>query len=206
MNESADVIRTNNAVKQLVAIENEKVPEGLKIIYSNDTSRDVRNSFDVVLKNGAIGLILVILLLQFFLDFRTAFWIAMGIPVSFLGAIFLIPLFGGYLDTITLSGLILVIGIVVDDAIIIAENISYRHEKGDKPLDAAVNGLHEVFQPVLTTVLTTFLVFAPMFFMPGIFGKYIIPIPLAISLALFVSLGESIFALPAHLVPGMKNR
>ena len=206
MNESADVIRTNNAIKQLIAIENEKAPEGLKIIYSNDTSRVVRNSFDVVLKNGAIGLILVVLLLQFFLDFRTAFWIALGIPVSFLGAIFLIPLFGGYLDTITLSGLILVIGIVVDDAIIIAENISYRHEKGDKPLDAAVNGLHEVFKPVLTTVLTTFLVFAPMFFMPGIFGKYIIPIPLAISLALFVSLGESIFALPAHLVPGMKNR
>ena len=186
MNESADVIRTNDAVKQLIEIENEKSPDGIEIIYSNDVSRIVRNSFDVVLKNGVIGLVLVIILLQFFLGFRMAFWVAIGIPVSFLGAIFLIPLFGGYLDTITLAGLVLVIGIIVDDAIIIAENISFRHEKGDKPIDAAVNGLNEVFQP-------------------GIFGKYIIPIPLAISLALFVSLGESVIALPAHLVPGMEK-
>ncbi len=206
MNESADVIRTNKAVKELIVIENEKAPDGIEINYSNDNSRVVRNSFDVVLKNGAIGLLLVIILLQFFLGFRMAFWVAMGIPVSFLGAIFLIPLFGGYLDTITLSGLILVTGIIVDDAIIIAENIANRRERGDNPIDAAVNGLYEVFQPVLTTVLTTFLVFAPMFFMPGIFGKYLVPIPLAISLALFVSLSESVIALPAHLVPGMKKR
>ena len=206
MKENADVIRTCDAIKALIGTEQDQMLEGIDLIYSNDTSRYIRTSFDVVLKNGWIGLILVIVLLPVFLNFRTAFWIAMGIPVAFLGTVFLIPQFGGYLDTITLSGMILVIGIIVDDAIIIAENISRRRELGDDPIDAAVNGTYEVIRPVVTTILTTFLVFAPMFFMPGIFGKYIIPIPLAISLALFVSLIESVIALPAHLVTWMKKR
>ncbi|MBL7073980.1 efflux RND transporter permease subunit [candidate division KSB1 bacterium] len=206
ISKSADVIRTTDAIKELVEHERENLPEGVEILYSNDLSRIVRNSFDVVFKNGLIGLLLVIILLPIFLNFRTAFWVALGIPVALLGAIFLLPLFGMYLDTITLTGMILVIGIIVDDAIIISENISSRREKGDEPLEAAVAGINEVFRPVLTTVLTTFLVFAPMFFMPGIFGKYIVPIPLAISLALFISLGEAMVVLPAHLVPGMRRR
>jgi len=206
MNETADVIRTCEAIKKWVANENESLPTGVELIYSNDMSSVVSDSFDTVLKNGIIGLILVMLLLPIFLNFRTAFWVAMGIPVAFLGTIYLLPLFGGFLDTITLTGMVLVIGIIVDDAIIVAENISRRRELGDEPLDAAVNGIHEVFRPVVTTVMTTFLVFAPMFFMPGVFGKYIVPIPLAISLALFVSLFEVMVALPSHLAVGMKKR
>ena len=206
LNETADVIRTCSAIKKLVEKEKIKLPEGIDMLYSNDSSIVVRNSFDVVLNNGWMGLVLVIILLPIFLNFRTAFWVAIGIPVAFLGTIFLLPLFGGFLDTITLSGMILVIGIIVDDAIIISENITRRRELGDEPVDAAVNGIHEVFRPVVTTVLTTFLVFAPMFFMPGVFGKFIVPIPLAISLALFISLGEGIVALPAHLVSGMRKR
>ena len=206
ISETADVIRTCDAIKELVDRESENLPEGVEIIYSNDTSRIVRNSFEVVFKNGLIGLVLVIILLPIFLGFRTAFWVAMGIPVALLGTVFLLPLFGMYLDTITLSGMILVIGIIVDDAIIISENITRRREVGDAPLEAAVTGIHQVFRPVVTTVLTTFLVFAPMFFMPGIFGKFIVPIPLAISLALFLSLGEAMVALPAHLAHGKRRR
>jgi len=206
LNKSADVIRAVDAIKDLIKKENENLPENVQLVYSNDLSRIVRNSFDVVLNNGWIGLLLVIIILPIFLNFRTAFWVAMGIPVAMLGTIFLLPLFGMYLDTITLTGMILVIGIIVDDAIIIAENISRRRELGDSPVDAATNGVHEVFRPVLTTIMTTFLVFAPMFFMPGVFGKYIIPIPLAITLALFISLIESVIALPAHLLPGLRKR
>lgn len=206
ISETADAIRTCDAIKELVARESESLPEGIEILHINDESRYVRDSFDVVLSNGWIGLLLVLILLTIFLNFRTAFWVALGIPVALLGTIFLLPVFGMYLDTITLSGMILVIGIIVDDAIIIAENIARRREKGDTPLDAAVEGIKEVFRPVVTTVLTTFLVFAPMFFMPGLFGKYIVPIPLAISLALFISLGEAMVALPAHLVPGLRRQ
>ena len=204
--ENADVIRTCDAVKELIAKERENLPENVEILFSNDTSRGVRNSFEVVLSNGLIGLVLMLVLLPIFLGLRTSFWVAIGVPVALLGTIFLLPLFGSYLDTITLSGMILVIGIIVDDAIIIAENITHRYEEGDEPLEAAVRGIHEVFRPVITTILTTFLVFAPMFFMPGIFGKFIIPIPLAITLALFISLFEATVALPAHLKQGLQNR
>jgi multidrug efflux pump subunit AcrB len=129
----------------------------------------------------------------------------MGIPISLLGVVFLLPFFGVSLDSVTLSAMILVIGIIVDDAIIIAENI-YRHrERGDPPLNAAVEGIREVFRPVLTTVLTTFMAFAPMFFMTGGFGKFITVIPLVITLALFISLSEAVIALPAHLLPGLQR-
>ena len=205
MSESADVIRTTDAVKALVEKERENLPDGVEILYSNDLSHIVRDSFDVVLNNGWIGLVFLLLILPVFLNFRTSFWVAMGIPIAFLGTIYLLPLFGMYLDTITLSGMILVIGIIVDDAIIISENITRRRELGDSPTDAAVNGIHEVFRPVLTTVLTTFLVFAPMFFMPGVFGKYIVPIPLAISLALLISLAEAMIILPAHMAGSLKH-
>ncbi len=204
LKKKSDVIRTAEAVKELIAKENANNND-VEVIYTNDTSVVVLNSFNVVLTNGLMGLILVVLLLPIFLNIRTAFWVAMGIPVAMLGAIYLLPMFGAYLDTITLTGLVLVIGIIVDDAIIVAENIYAHRERGASPIDAAVNGISEVFAPVVTTVLTTFLVFAPMFFMPGIFGKFVFVIPLAISLALFISLGEASIALPAHLARGFKN-
>ena len=116
---------------------------------------------------------LVIVVLTIFLNFRTAFWVALGIPVSVLGTIALLPLFDVSLDVITLSAMILVLGIIVDDAIIVAENINRHRELGASPLDAAVKGLQEVFTPVLTTILTTLLAFAPMFFIPGEEGKFI---------------------------------
>ncbi len=173
----------------------------VQLIYADDRSQYVQNSFQIVLSNGAIGLVLVVLVLTVFLNIRTAFWVAMGIPV----AIFLLPRFGAFLDRISLASLILVIGIIVDDGIIISESISYRRSIGDSPLEAAVNGLKLVFWPVVTTVLTTFLALAPMFFMTGLMGKFVFVIPLTVSLALFVSLGEAVIALPAHLKRGMEK-
>jgi len=177
----------------------------VQIITTNDVSTYVKSGFEIVLLNGAIGLFLVIILLTLFLNVRTAFWVALGIPVSMLGVFFLMPVFGTFLDTISLASLILVIGIIVDDGIIISENIAFRRHLGDSPLDAAVNGVNEVFFPVITTVLTTFLAFAPMFFIKGMMGKFIFVIPLTVSLALFISLFEAVFALPAHLKRGLER-
>lgn len=204
-NETSDIIRTVDAIKNLISEVQETLPEGVEILHSTDLSKNVRNSFNVVSTNGLIGLIFVILILTLFLNTRSAFWVAMGIPVSLLGVVFLLPFFDVSLDTITLASMILVIGIIVDDAIIIAENIYRRRERGDPPLKAAVEGTREVFLPVLTTVLTTFIAFSPMFFMSGVFGKFIFVIPLTISLALFVSLLEAVIALPAHLLPGLRG-
>jgi multidrug efflux pump subunit AcrB len=204
--EAADAIRTVDAVKELVAKESSTLPEEVEIDYSSDYSRLVRNRFNIVLNNGLIGLALVMILLSIFLNLRSSFWVAVGIPVSLLGALFLMPFFGAYLDSISLAGMIMVIGIIVDDAIIIAENIQRHREKGDPPLVAAVEGIREVYRPVLTTILTTFFAFAPLFFMGGIMGKFVFVIPLVISLALFVSLFEATVALPAHLIMGARKR
>lgn len=178
----------------------------IQLTTANDVSGYVSDSFKTVLTNMAIGLVLVVIMLTIFLNLRTAFWVAMGIPVAMTGVFFLMPFFGTFLDSISLASLVLVLGIIVDDGIIISENIMFRRHLGESPLDAAVNGVHEVFFPVLTTVLTTFLAFVPIFFIKGMLGKFIFVIPLTVSLALFISLFEAVFALPSHLKRGMEKR
>ncbi|MBN2225918.1 MAG: efflux RND transporter permease subunit [candidate division Zixibacteria bacterium] len=202
---SADIIRTADAIKNLVKQEAELLPDGVKILFADDISYYLRNRFNVVLSNGAIGLVLVLIVLSIFLNLRTAFWVALGIPVVLLGIIFLLPVTGAYLDIIALAAMIQVIGIIVDDGIIVGENIVRRRERGDPPLVAASEGIREVFRPVMTTILTTFLAFAPMFFMSGVFGEFVVSIPLVISLAVFISAFELVIALPAHLMPGLKR-
>lgn len=203
--ETADVIRTADAIKKLLKEEESGLPKGVSFVYSNDVSRYVGNQFDILKENGMIGLALVVVLLTLFLNIRAAFWVAAGIPVVLLGIIFLLPIFDSFVDSITLSALLIVLGIVVDDGIIVSENIFRRRELGDSPIDAAVNGINEVFKPVITTILTTILAFVPMFFMTGMMGKFVYVIPLTIMLALTISFFEVTIALPAHLIPSLKR-
>ncbi len=204
--ENADIIRTVDAVKALVQEEQKHLPGAIEFLYSNDVSKNVRNKFDIVRNNGIIGLILVLFVLALFLNVRSSFWVAMGIPFSILGVVILLPVFDVDLDGITMSAMIIIIGIIVDDAIVIAENIFQRREKGDSPLEAAVNGIDEVYRPVLTTITTTWLAFLPMFFMKGMLGKFVYVIPLTITLALGMSLFESFFVLPAHISSGLRTK
>jgi multidrug efflux pump subunit AcrB len=203
--ESADVIRTVDRIKALLEEVRPGLPEGVQVEYSADMSKYVSNRLQVVMNNGMIGLALVVLTLTLFLNMRSAFWTAMGIPVTALGVIFMLPKFDSFLDVISMAAMIQVIGIIVDDGIIIAENIHKYRERGYAPVDAAVEGLKEVFWPVTVTIVTTFVAFAPMFFMSGILGKFVFVIPLVISLALFISLFEAIVALPAHLIWGIRT-
>lgn len=203
--EAADIIRTVDRIKAYVVENQHRLPEGVRIEYSNDVSQNVNNRLRVVMSNGALGLIMVLVTLSFFLDLRSAIWVAMGIPVALLGTIFLLPVFGAYLDSIALGAMILVIGIIVDDGIVVAENIWSYREQGLAPLDAAAEGASAVFKPVVTTLLTTALAFAPMFFMTGTLGDFIYVIPLVVVLALVVSFAELSIALPAHLIWGVKQ-
>ncbi len=202
--ESADIVRTVDAIKEMVEHEQQLMPPEIKIMLSNDESKYVKDRLSIVANNGMIGLAFVIIVLTIFLNPRIAFWVALGIPVAILGTIFMLPMFDTFLDSITMTAMVLVLGIIVDDAIIIAESIHRRYEGGLSPVDAAVAGVHDVFKPVVTTILTTFIVFLPMFFMPGMLGKFVYVIPLVISLALIVSLAESMIALPSHLSASMK--
>ena len=203
--ESADIIRTVDAIKKLVEKNRHRLPAGVSIEYSNDKSRLVDNRISVVAYNGFLGLALVMLMLAIFLDLRSAFWVALSIPVVLLGTLFLLPIFGAYLDSIALGAMILVIGIVVDDGIVVAENIWRHRELGLAPLEAAVEGAYSVFWPVLTTIITTTLAFVPMFFMTGILGDFVFVIPLVVVLALSISFMEVTCTLPAHLIMGVRQ-
>jgi len=198
-NSGADLIRVVDAVKELVESERDQMPAGVELMYSSDKSGNVRSLLGVMTNNALLGLVLVVLVLFIFLNFRTAFWVAMGIPVSVLGVFLLAPFFGASINMLTLIGLIIVIGLIVDDAIVVAENISFQREKGDSPLEAAVNGTYGVLRPVLATIVTTMLAFVPFFFMSGQIGLFIWSFPLIIVLALLVSLVEVLLILPAHI-------
>lgn len=203
--ENADMIRTVNAIRSMVSHERQFLPEGVKLTVSNDESKYVKGRLGIVASNGLMGLALVVVVLAIFLNMRVAFWVALGIPVALLGTIFMLPIFDTHLDSITMTAMVLVLGIIVDDAIIIAESIYQHHEKGASPVAAAVAGLKDVFKPVVTTILTTFVVFVPMFFMPGMLGKFVYVIPLVVTLSLIISLLESTLALPAHIAASIQK-
>ena len=202
---SADIIRAVDAIRVLVDKEQQYLPEGVTMLISNDESKLVKGRFEIVTNNGLLGLALVMLVLATFLNVRIAFWVALGIPVAILGVIFLLPVFDSFLDTVTMTAMVLVIGIIVDDAIIVAENVYKFHEQGLSPIDAAVKGVSTVFKPVLTTICTTIVVFSPLFAFPGMLGDFVRFIPLVVTLALLISLIECVLALPAHLVPGLRR-
>jgi multidrug efflux pump subunit AcrB len=204
--ENADIITTVEAIKSALDVEIKNLPEGNKIIYANDVSRYVTESYSVLRSNGIIGFILVLLILTLFLNFRISIWVAFGIPVSLFGSITILGALGYSLNVISLSALILVLGIVVDDAIIISESIYSRYEKGDSPVDAAINGTMSVLAPVVTSLLTTIVAFSPLFFIAGNLGAFIFVIPLVVVTTLSISIAEGIIALPSHIASSLPPR
>jgi multidrug efflux pump subunit AcrB len=199
---NADLIRVVDAVKQYVEEQKELLPPDVEIMYSADQSRFLRNRLSVLSINGMIGLGLVSIVLFVFLNLRTAFWVAMGIPLAMFGTAILAPFLDVHIDILSLTAMILIIGLIVDDAIVLAENIYYRREVGDPPLTAATNGTYRVLKPVTATIITTMLAFSPFFFMTGMMGKFVFIIPLVITMALAISYVEAIFILPAHITGG----
>ncbi len=202
---TADIIRVVDAIKEFVSTEKELMPDGIELMYSSDMSRFVKTRIGVLTNNAVIGLILILIVLFVFLNFRTAFWVAMGIPLTLMAVFFISPFFDVYIDLITMMGMIMVVGLIVDDAIVVAESISRRQEMGDSPIDAAVEGTMSVIRPVFATIITTMMAFGTMFFMSGMLGKFIYSIPLIIILSLVISFIEVILILPAHITAG-KNR
>ncbi len=203
---SADIIRTADSVRELAEAEDKRLGDAVMVMVLGDQSNIVRNRMSVVINNGAIGLAFVLITLALLLNLRAAFWTAMGIPIALMGAVFFLPVADLTLSAIAMAGLIIVIGIVVDDAIVVSENITRHLEMGKSALDAAVDGTEEVFKPVLTTVLTTVFAFSSMFFIDGVMGDFVFVIPFVICVALLISFVESIFALPSHLISGFGGK
>ncbi|MDC9726472.1 MAG: efflux RND transporter permease subunit [Candidatus Thioglobus sp.] len=195
----ADVITTVDLVKTHMDDVASKYNNQLDIFYSSDLSKYVRNRLDIVTNNGLIGLLLVLVVLGAFLSFKTAFWVAVSLPVSLLGTVALLGVTGETINLVSLAAMILVLGIVVDDSIIVAESIHHYKQTGENKFKSAVHGFKRVIMPVVTTILTTILAFSSMFLMEGMMGKFIYVIPLVIIFALVLSFLEVSLALPAHL-------
>lgn len=180
-------------------VETLSVPEGISIDVWRDEAKLFSSRYDLMMKNGIMGLILVVLALGLFLNSRLAFWVSMGIFVSFLGTFAIMVYLGASLNMISLVAFILALGIVVDDAIVIGENIFAEQERGLEPVEAAIKGATRLARPVIFAVLTTMAAFAPLLFVPGIMGKLMQNMPMVILAVLALSLVESLFILPAHL-------
>lgn len=203
-----DAIAIAKTGHEYVSTKSQMLPEGVHLTSWADGSLVIDDRLRITAQNGMIGLMLVVLTLWFFLNSRLSFWVAMGIPIATCGSLTFLWLLGATLNSVTLFGLIMVLGIVVDDAIVIAEAIYLRRKGGDGPLMAAVNGLTEVGLPVIAGVTTTIIAFLPLAFVSGVMGQFMGTMAIAVIGALVTSLLEALFILPAHLanLPSPKDR
>ena len=197
--QSADVIKVVDQTKAVVEDFKKHMPAKLKVGHANDLSFFVRRRLGVLMSNGMGGLFLVVVSLFVFLGWRVAVMTTLGIPVAIGMTFMTMQWMGVTLNLISMFGLILVIGIIVDDAIIVSENIFRYVEMGYGAYESVVKGTQEVVAPVLATISTTIAAFGPMLFMTGIFGKFVYFIPLVVIIALLASLLESFFILPSHV-------
>lgn len=175
------------------------LPPGIGFAVSRDRSKIYESRLDLLLKNAALGLLLVLVLLGLFLQLRLALWVVLGIPTAFLGALVFLPALGVTINIISLFAFILALGIVVDDAIVVGENVHEYRARGLPYLQAAVRGAREISLPVSFSILTNIVAFLPFLFMPGNFGKVWYCIPLVVSVVFTISWVESLLVLPAHL-------
>jgi len=176
-----------------------RMPEGVELTTWQDDSRILRSRLSLLLDNGRVGFVLVFLVLALFLRLKLAVWVAIGIPISFLGTLLLMPWLDVSVNLISLFAFIVVLGIVVDDAIVVGENIYTGYESGEEGLAAAVAGAQGVYKPVIFAVLTSVAAFAPLLAVPGNTGKIMRNIPLIVIATLLFSLVESLLVLPNHL-------
>lgn len=192
-------ITVSDATHKKLEQFNKRLPEGVRVDVRNDLSDIFKQRMDLLLKNGYMGLGLVFIFLALFLDPRLAFWVALGIPISFLGAMLVLPTVDASINMITMFAFIISLGIVVDDAIVVGENVYTNRQKGMSWGSAAIAGARQICMPVTFSVLTNIVAFMPMFFVPGFMGKIFKMIPTVVVSVFAVSLIESLFVLPAHL-------
>ena len=195
-------IQISNLVKKYVERKKSFLPPSVKISTWNDMSEIFKSRMSLLTKNAFYGLTLVMITLGLFLEIRLAFWVMLGVPISFLGGLLVMPSLGVSINMISLFAFILALGILVDDAIVVGENVYKHRQMGKTYVEAAYEGAVEVGMPVIFSVLTTVAAFVPLVFVTGIMGKFIKVIPLVVISLLIVSLVESLFILPAHLSRG----
>ncbi|MEZ6117434.1 MAG: efflux RND transporter permease subunit [Pirellulaceae bacterium] len=175
------------------------LPPGVKWRIDNNNAEEFRRRLSLVMENAVMAVVIVLVILALFLEFRLAFWVMMGMAVSFIGGLLLLPLVGVSVNMISLFGFLVVLGIVVDDAVVVGENVYEKRMTDGDYETAAVQGTQEVAGPVVFSILTNIVAFVPLMFIPGETGKFWGPLPIVVIVVLTLSLVESLFILPAHL-------
>ena len=193
-----DLISSAQKVKDYINDFNTK-HTNLQLEVLNDQSKVLNERTELLVKNAIQGMLLVLIFLSLFLNTRLAFWVAFGLPISFLGMFIFAPLFNVTINILSLFGMIIVIGILVDDGIVIAENIYQQYEKGKSPYRAAIDGVMEVIPPVVSAIITTVLAFSLFLFLDSRIGEFFSEVSVIVILTLVVSLFEALIILPAHL-------
>ncbi|MDD4098264.1 MAG: efflux RND transporter permease subunit, partial [Lentisphaeria bacterium] len=193
-----DSIRVADRAKAFLAAERQRQPQ-VSLLVVQDESLILRDRLSMLWSNGVQGFVLVFLVMWLFFSFRFSFWVAMGLPVSFLGAMFCAPRLGLSVNMFTMVGMLLALGLLMDDAIVIAENIAAHRQRGKKPLAAVADGVREVAGGVVSSFVTTVCVLGPLAFITGQIGRVLRVVPMILLLVLAVSLVEAFLILPAHL-------
>ena len=202
--ETQSPLTVARAVRQFIESEKAQLPDSVGINITFDRSDDYEERISMLLTNGAIGLLLVILALGLFLELRVAFWTSAGIPVSILGSLFLLPAMDASINMISLFGFIVTLGIVVDDAVVVGEEIFHKMSLGKSRIEAAVEGVQMMAKPVVFAVSTNIIAFLPLLFVPGETGRFFYVLPAVVIAVFTVSLIECLLILPAHLA--QKNK
>ena len=195
---SEDLVSVANAAKEYIDFFNE-THSNVQIDITRDASLTIVQRTKLLLKNGSQGIFLVLIFLALFLKPRLAFWVAVGIPISFFGMFIFADMFGVTINVLSLFGMIIVIGILVDDGIVIAENIYFHYEKGKNPVRAAIDGTMEVITPITSAIITTLVAFSTFFFLDGRIGEFFGEVALVVILTLSISLIEALIILPSHV-------
>ncbi|NND58181.1 MAG: efflux RND transporter permease subunit [Xanthomonadales bacterium] len=188
-----------DAVESVLADIETTLPEGIEYRIDSNRARDFHERLTLLLENGALAVIIILVILSLFLEFRLAFWIMMGMAISFVGSITVLPMIDVSINMISMFGFLVALGIVVDDAIVVGENVYEYRERGMNNMQAAIRGTQDVARPVTFSILTNIVAFLPVMFLPGITGNYWWPLPAVVIAVLTFSLLEALFILPAHL-------
>ncbi|KPK53326.1 MAG: hypothetical protein AMS22_07560 [Thiotrichales bacterium SG8_50] len=203
--ESQPPLKVAAAVHRYVKQISATLPPSVEVAVSYDRTEDYQERINLLKFNGTVGLILVLVALGMFLELRVAFWVAVGIPVSILGSLILLPLMDASVNMISLFGFIVTLGIVVDDAVVVGEDIFHKISEGMPRLDAAVAGVREMSIPVIFAVSTNIIAFLPLLFVPGESGRFFNILPSVIIAVFTVSLIEALLILPSHLAYTRKH-
>jgi len=188
-----------NAVEEIMADFESSLPPGVKWRIDSNNAEEFRRRLYLVIENALLAVVIVIVILSLFLEIRLAFWVMMGMVVSFVGGILFLPLADVSINMISLFGFLVVLGIVVDDAVVVGENVYEERLKRSNYESAAIEGTREVAGPVVFSILTNIVAFIPLLYIPGETGKFWRPLPIVVIIVLILSLLESLFILPAHL-------